>query len=185
MIKINREEVESVKLSIRGIEYQGISAIKTLTRSIHLQYEYYGDTGNDAYLYSALSRIQAYLELGFVYDSEQELFDRILFLLGTSREELFPKRTYAAKEIVLTKPQIRRLIKPWSCSIHHTMPIDKVPDDIMDKVLNKRIGRYEYHSNAHPLGTDFDYVYILFVDQDDSYIYNVQKGIYYRLIPVV
>ena len=182
MIEVNKQELECVKLSIRGLEFQDISVMKTLANSIGLLCEYYRNSGETGYLYAAVTRIQAYLEMGFTYESERELFDRVLMLLGISKDEQFPKRTYAAKDIPLTRSQIRRLIKPWSCSKYHTMPIDKVPEDIINKVMGQEMGMYEYHSNANPQGADFDYVYILYVDQDDSYIYNVQKSKYYRLV---
>ncbi|MBQ8813547.1 MAG: hypothetical protein IJZ85_03490 [Lachnospiraceae bacterium] len=182
MIEVNKQELECVKLSVRGLEFRGVSVMKTLVRSVEVLCEYYENSGEPGYLYAAVTRIQAYLEIGFSYESEKELFDRVLILLGTSRKEQFPRRTYAAKDILLTRPQIRRLIKPWSSSKYHTMPIDEVPDDIIDKVLGKKIGRYEYHSNANPTAAEFDYVYILFIDEEESYIYNVQKGMYYRLM---
>ena len=182
MIEIKKEELEIVKLSVRGLESQGISVMKTLVGSIKLLSEYYDSSNQIGYLYAAVTRIQAYLELGFSYETEKELFDRVLNILGTSQKKQFPKRAYAAKEIPLTKSQIRRLIKPWSSSKYHTMPIDEVPDDIIDKVLGKKIGRYEYHSNANPTAAEFDYVYVLFIDEEESYIYNIQKGFYYRLV---
>ncbi|MBQ4564588.1 MAG: hypothetical protein IJA58_08905 [Lachnospiraceae bacterium] len=145
------------------------------------QSDCYEQNGEKGYLHTAVARIQAYLELGFCYEQERELIDNILSELGTSREEQFPQRFYRTEPIPLTKPRIRRLIKPWSSSKYHTMSIELVPDDIIGKVMRKELGVYEYHSNANPSG-GFDRMYILYVDPDNSYIFNMQTGKYYLLV---
>lgn len=178
-IEINRQEVEAVKIAVRRVERRNISSLNTLVRSIELLCDSYQQTGMKEYLLAAIDRIQAYLELGFAYEEKAELFNRVLSELGTSKEEQFPKRSYAAKTIKLTHAQIKNAICKWSSSKYHTGKKDDVVEDIIAKVNNRAYGCYEYHSNANPRDMSRDYIYILYVDEDDSYLFSSSRNLYF------
>ena len=54
--------------------------------------------------------MQAFLEMGFVYEEFADLFDRILSEIGFDKEEVFPKRFYSAAKVKLVKGEVRKMI---------------------------------------------------------------------------
>lgn len=183
MIEVKREEVEAVKMSVRRLEYQDISAKQTLEKSIVFLMDYYTKWRDSGYLLAALIRLQAYLELGFCYNDNADEFDGLLGKLGTNREIQFPQKYYA-KRVALTRTQVNGLIERWSASPHRTMSRPEMVEDIILKVNLKMIGMYEYHSNANPIGKGVDYVYVLIVDEQESYLYDVRNDRYYTFYKV-
>lgn len=179
MIEINRGIVASVKIAVMRLEYENLSAKKTLVESTELLRTFYCQTKNKGYLSAAVTRIQAYLELGFCYEDNQELFDAVLHEAGTSRQLQFPKRCYCSERVPLTRSQVRQLLGRWTGSRYSTMKIQDAVDDIINKVSAEKLGKYEYHSNANPSGGGHDMVYELYIEKDDSYLYNVQTNRYY------
>jgi len=183
-MEMKRKDIEVVKVAVRGLENQDISVQHTLERSIEYLKERYDDQGDPGYLIAAVIRMEAYLELGFCYEDGGKLFDDILECLGTCRKEQFPKPFYYTEKIPLTRSQVKRLLGRWNGSRYHTMTVQEVVDDIIQKVSEKQIGKYEYHSNANPNppAGSHDLVYVLVVEKDSSYLYNVQNNRYYTFI---
>ena len=183
MIKVKEEEVEGVKMAVRGLESRGIVVKNTILNSISYLAEQYMITGNLEYLMAAVSRIQAYLELGFCYEDNAEINDRILMELGTNRSEQFPRRVYNAERIPPVRGRVRLLLGRWTGSAYSTMKVDEIVDDIIRKVSTKEIGRYEYHSNANPnikqSGYRNDRIFELYVEEEESFLRDVQTNHYY------
>lgn len=183
MVKVEREDVEGVKVAIRGLESRGISVKNTVIKSIAYLEEQYAVSGDREYLLAAVPRIQAYLELGFCYEDNAKTSDKILMELGTNREEQFPKRSYSAERVPLVRSKVRLLLGRWSNSAYSTMKVDQIVDDIIIKVSRKQFGRYEYHSNANPKvtrsGYSNDRVFELFVEEEGSFLKDVQANKYY------
>jgi len=183
MIRVNQEEVEGVKVAVRGLENRGIAVKNTILNSISYLAEQYTLSKNLEYLIAAVSRIQAYLELGFCYDDNAEINDKILMELGTNRNEQFPKRCYNTERIPLVRSRVRLLLGRWNGSAYSTMKIDQVVDDIICKVREKQTGRYIYHSNDNPKVKHSKYnndrVFELYVEEDESFLRNVQMNQYY------
>ena len=183
MIKVKQEEVESVKVAVRGLESRGISVKNTITKSIYYMEEQYRISGNIEYLMAAVSRMQAYLELGFFYEDNAEINDKILMELGTNRSEQFPKRSYSAERIPLVRSKVRLLLGRWGNSAYSAMKVDQVVDDIICKVSKKQMGKYEYHSNNNPKrkrpGYNNDRVFELYVEEEGSFLKDVQMNRYY------
>lgn len=183
MIEVKPEEVEGVKVAVRGLESRGISVKRTIIKSIDYMEEQYQISGNSEYLRAAVSRIQAYLELGFCYEDNREMSDKILMELGTNRQEQFPKRSYSARRVPLVRSQVRLLLGRWSNSAYCTMKVDQVVDDIICKVSKQQMGKYEYHSNNNPKAKraaySSDRVFELYVEEEGSFLKDVQTNRYY------
>lgn len=183
MIKVKQEEVEGVKIAVRGLESRGIAVKGTIIRSISYLEEQYTLSQNPEYLIAAVARIQAYLELGFCYEDNGEMSDRILEELGTNRSEQFPRRSYSAQRIPLVRRRVRLLLGRWSSSAYSTMKVDDVVDDIICRVSEKQMGRYEYHSNDNPNTKPSrhsnDRIFELYVEENESFLKDVQTNQYY------
>ena len=179
MIAIRRDEVEATKLAVNRLDFHNLYPSKTLIRSIEYLLEQNSVSGDKGYLEAGLSRLQAFLELGFCYDDGESVFSELLSRLGTDKKEQFPLRAYNARKIPLTRAQISGVIDRWSPSKYHTMSKTALVEDIFQKASEKQLGVYEYHSNANPKGRAIDRVYILYVEEEASYLYNDSLERYY------
>lgn len=143
--------VEAVKLALNNIEMTGLDSKEVLKDSITWLYERYSVTGNWHYLEQAFPNIEAYIQLGFPYEEEQSMFDHILALLGTRRTRVMFLDESCTKTVRLNKRQVRSMIGRWNPRIH-SMPINQVVDDVIDKVKSEKEGIYTYVSGRRQLG---------------------------------
>ena len=132
-----RPEIDAVKFAIETLPYLDISMNNFFRKIVMCYKEYYNLENNKKYLLAALIHIQAYLEMGFCYCDNEDIFNEIVRLYGSSKEQLFPKRFYYSKKVVLNKSQVRKMIRRWPASRNHKMSINEVVDDIIDKVKNR------------------------------------------------
>ncbi|MBU9744099.1 hypothetical protein KTH81_09710 [Lachnospiraceae bacterium ASD3451] len=175
-----RESVEAVKITVNALQYTGISIKNTLSESIYQLNRWYEQRKDSTYLEAALIQIRAYMELGFDYKDNYQLFDSILKKLGTCREMIFPKKFYNAKKINLNPNSVRSMIRTWSCSPYHTMPIKEVVDDIIEKVKSHKNGIYTYCRNNRPGVGDNNDMYLLVINDQDCYFHDVKKNKFYE-----
>lgn len=174
--KENAQYVEAIKLASGGVQYKNLSVKQTLVGAVK-QLDYYYENSKDMdYLEVAVLYIQAYLEMGFVYEENREIFGGILNKLGTSRELKFPKKFYAARQIKLNKSQVRGMIGRWPASPKQKMKIDEVIEDIITKVKNRDIGIFYYHCAVT------DDAYELVISENETFFHDLRKGIFYTFV---
>lgn len=172
----NRPYIEAIKLAAGSVQYKNLSIKTTFTDAILQLYQYYKNSGNIQYLETATLHIQAYLEMGFSYDDEAELYNLILEKLGTTKELKFPKKFYSAKKIKLNKAQVKSMIKKWPASPHQKMKIDEVAADIIEKVKKKEIGIFYYECAV------INDMYELVISEKETFFHDLSRGIFYTFI---
>lgn len=175
------EEVEAIKLALGTVQYSGISIKVSFELCLRKYLELFEHTGDSRYLRNALLHMQAFLEMGFVYEEFADLFDRILSEIGFDKEEVFPKRFYSVAKVKLVKGEVRKMIPRWSASKYHTLPINEVVNDIIEKVTKKREGHYYYHSNQNPQKKDDD-IYELVITNEECFFYDISRKKYYMFV---
>lgn len=174
--------MEAVKLALNNIEEAGLDSKEVLKDSIGWLYERYSVTGNRCYLEQALHHIQAYVQLGFSYEEEQSMFDRILDILGAGRIQVMFLDEKYTKTIRLNKHQVRSMIGRWNPQIH-SMPINDVVDDVIDKVKYDKEGVYTYVSGRRQLG-DREIAkdeYRLIIYGHKAQFFDMGKKLYYTI----
>lgn len=174
-------EVESIKLALGTVQYRGGSIKRVFSLSLEKYLEMYKLTNDSMYLENALLHMRAFFEMGFNFEEFPDLFNRILKEAKTTREEMFPKRFYSSTQIHLSKSQVRSMIHRWSASKYHSLSINEVVDDIINKVQNRELGIYYYHSNRNP-NKNSDDIYELIISEDETYFYDVARRKYYTFI---
>ena len=137
--------MEAVKLALENIEDTGLEAKEVLTDSRTWLYDRYYQTGDRKYLEQALRNMQAYNQLGYAYEEEQELFDEILCILGAEKVQVMFLDEKYTRKVRLNKYQVRSMIGKWNPHIH-SMTINAVVDDVIDKVTKEKDGVYTYRS---------------------------------------
>jgi len=175
--------VEAIKLAVGTTSYLGLSIDSVFEATIERLYSYYQETKDKCYAETALLHIRAYVEMGFDYEDKAELFDPILEELGTSRNLEFPKAYYYSKKIKANKTQIRTMIVKWPAS-KFRMNINELIQDILDKVVNKKVGIYYYNSNPAPdKGNNMDGdLYELVVSEKETYFHDIKRRKYFTII---
>jgi hypothetical protein len=174
----SRIQLEAIKLAAGSLKYKGLSIKKTFVMSIGHLKECYLISNQSDYLEVAVLLIQAYLEMGFSYESCQEEFDDILKILGTEQGLMFPRKIYSPRKIKLTRPQVRSMIGKWSASKKNKMIIVKVVDDIIDKVNKKEMGVYSYCNNNNSEKE----LYELVINKEEIYFHDINKCKFYTFL---
>ncbi|WP_251393079.1 hypothetical protein [Mediterraneibacter agrestimuris] len=165
--------IEAIKFAAGSLQYKDIPVKKTFCDTVTQLYHYYENNNDIRYLEVAALHIQAYLEMGFLYEEYEELFNRILLSLGTTREIQFPKRFYFAKRIKLNKSQVRMMIKRWPASPKQIMKINEVIEDIVEKVKAKESGIYYYQCAVT------NDLYELVIGKNENFFHDVGRGKFY------
>lgn len=165
--------IEAIKFAAGSLQYKNISVKQTFRDAVSQLYWYYKHLGEKEYLRAATLHIQAYLEMGFSYEDNTELFNEVLEQLGTTRELKFPKRFYASKKIRLNKSQVRSMIRKWPASPHQKMKINEVVDDIISKIQNKENGIFYYKCAV--TGD----LYELVISTKEVFFHDIARGIFY------
>ncbi len=174
--------METIKLALDNIEDAGLDPKEVLKDSIGWLYERYSVTGNRSYLEQALYHIQAYVQLGFSYEEEQTMFDRILDILGVRKFQIMFLDERYTKTVRLNKHQVRSMIGRWNPKIQ-SMPINDVVDDVIDKVKYEKEGVYTYVSGRRQLG-DREIAkdeYRLIIYGHKAQFFDIGKKLYYTI----
>lgn len=178
----NKEKIAALKIILGSLEYQNISIIKTMKNIMKYLCDYFESSSEKKYIEIALLHIKAYIEMGFVYDELKDEFDYFFNMAGESKNEIFlsanVNRAFTKGK---SKSEIKSMIRRWSSSKYHTKSIDEVVEDIVQKVENRSIGIYYYHSNENPKNPRADEVYELVIGEFESYLHDINRNKYYKL----
>jgi len=175
IVKTNEYQhyIEAIKLAAGSVQYKELSVTDTLQCAISQLYEYYCYTKRENYLQVAMLHIQAYLEMGFTYESGSSIFDNILSSLDTSKEEAFPQKYYASKTIKVNKTQIRSMIRRWPASGKQKMKLDEVVADIISKISAKEKGIFHYKCEVTKD------IYELVINEAEMFFHDLARGLFY------
>lgn len=171
-----RNEIEAIKLSVMVSSRLGVPRDVLLIQSVEKSLECYEEEPKEAFLLGALLEIQAYLELGFSYRPNSELFDEVLRKCGKTRQQVFPKPFYAAKLVKLNRSQVRNMLRKWSGSPQNTMPVTEVVEDIIRKVQNREKGVHYYRNYLAATTPD---IYELVIQEEECYFHDIKCERYY------
>lgn len=179
-----RVNIEIIKLTFSTLCYVELSIKQCIEKAISYLVSYYDMEHDKKYLICSVLHMQAYLEMGYDYDDDTELFNSVLKELGTDRQVMFPRKFYQSHQIKLNKSQVRSMIGKWNAA--NSMPIAQVVDDIIDKVKNHKEGIY-YYKNTGSKKELFDGkvngdVYELVIKKNDCYFHDVRKKKYFTFI---
>lgn len=172
--------VEAIKLSVGRLDTAGISAKEVLEESIKYLYDLYCRTQQVEYLLRAKLHIQAYMELGFLYDNCRDLFGTIEELLKKEGCEAFQRNSHRIRKILANKSQVRSVLGRWSPK-HHSMPINEVVKDIIVKVQKNQIGCYNYWTEQKYGRESIRFEYELYIRKEEALLYDTYKNYYYTL----
>ncbi len=180
----NQVEIKAIQLSLGNLESKGIPVKEVLIQSINWLYEKYKITTDIRYIYKAIWHIFAYLELGFLYEDEKAIFLEIAKCVQKDPEEIFADYIGKYRVVPLKKSAIRKLLGRWNPKLH-SMKIEDAVNDIIEKVTQKELGEFLYHSGKVIVENDKDglweHTFWLFVKENEILFYDVNKNQCYTL----
>ena len=116
------------------------------------------------------------------YEDGAVEFDKIVCLLGISREELFPVRKWSWRRLRPSKTNIRRLLGNWN-PILHSMKINDAVNDIQKRIQNQEMGRYMYHSGKEIIRDGGNVLWEntceLIIEERESVFRNINRNQHY------
>ena len=150
------KDLYTMMFSLQTLQNQGITIRETVYKSLDKLLLWNKESENSKYLELALLHMQAYANMGFALDEENNTIREILKKTGKTREDFFPKGYLLGKRIKLTKSQVRGMIGRWRPSRDSPMTIGELVDDIIRKVKNHEEGRYIYQYHRTDVTTKGD-----------------------------
>lgn len=173
-----RLRINAIKMAYGSLHYYDISIGETFAQTVQYLQELFNRTEKEEFLKIALLHIRAYAELGFNYNTYQELFDHVLQQLNEDKMLITNAYLYTAGHIKLTRTRVRRMIRCWRKNAHTPMSFDEVVDDIIEKVSQREAGIYTY---VYSTGGRFSDVYELVVSDEQCFFRDVNQNRYYCL----
>lgn len=180
MQDIERLIIESMKKAVIGSNNKELNPRLVLLYSMEFLYSQFEIFQKEEYLRQALLQMQAYVELGFSFESGGKLFEKILDKLCLTKYELFGDLKWRGLVVKATRPQIHKLLRKWNPSCR-CMPIEDVIDDIIQKTTKKQVGIYYYWSGRETKDTRSQDVYELTVYGESNIFYDYQKNKYFTI----
>ena len=181
--------LESIKLAAANLQLNGVSPKEVIIHSIQYLMELYqpeqgeasqnqeGGRQRQAILAKAILLTEAYIELGFPYESSQALFEQIFHTAGLTEDEIRSFQRRCAEKLRLNKSKIGSVLGRWNPRDHSDTK-KNVIEDIMEKIKNHEQGEYFYYSRwKYPRQED---IYQLVVEPEGSYLCHVNRQKYYE-----
>ena len=177
------KDIYIMMFTLQTLQNYGISAKDTIERSLGNLLCWYHESGDKKYLALALQHIQAYTNMGFAIDGQNQTVRDILQEMDKTISDFYPRGIMAGKRIRLNKTQVRSMIGKWKPSRDSPMTIGELVDDIIRKVREHQTGRYiyEYHRTdiSSEAGTE---IYELVINDGESYFHDVKRFRFYTFM---
>ncbi|MDD2957722.1 MAG: hypothetical protein PHE06_02215 [Lachnospiraceae bacterium] len=183
MKKINKKDLYIMMYSLQALQSKGISIKETIYESLEYSLLWYQQSQKETYLEAAALHMQAYANMGYVLDDQEETIKKLFQLTGTKKEDYYPDGFGLGKTIRLNRQQVRSMIGKWMPSATNQMTIREVVDDIIQKVSERREGKYiyEYCRKTGTTGSRSE-LYELVIGDENCYFYDVKNFKYYTFI---
>lgn len=139
-----RENMYIMMFTLQSLQNYGLSVKKTVERSLDYLWEWYQESGEERYLLLAKQHMQAYVNMGFALNEQNQTIRDIISILDQTIADFYPKDSLPGKRVKLTKAQIRSMIGRWRPSRENPMTIGELVEDIIKKVKEHQTGRYIY-----------------------------------------
>ena len=178
-----RENMYIMMFTLQSLQNYGLSVKKTVERSLDYLWEWYQESGEERYLLLAKQHMQAYVNMGFALNEQNQTIRDIISILDQTIADFYPKDSLPGKRVKLTKAQIRSMIGRWRPSRENPMTIGELVEDIIKKVKEHQTGRYIYlYCRSDCTSGEDAEIYELVVGREESYFYDVRKFRFYTFM---
>ena len=176
--------VEALMMTFGVIHHGGLSVIEVIEQSMQWLMLMYNETGSKSYYDIMVSEVAAYINMGFSMPKGNAIIDAVINRENIPAEDFSMEMCSLkrGKKIKPTKTQVRSMIGKWKPSRSSPMTISELVDDIIDKVVNKRIGSYQYTYRAYDadarsiMQTDR---YELVITESESFFWDIKNFKFY------
>ncbi|MGN0335464.1 MAG: hypothetical protein ACI4DV_07380 [Lachnospiraceae bacterium] len=163
------DETQIIKFAAESYMGVGGDPVILFTKSAEWLYSCYKNSGDEICLKASMQIINAYMEIGLLYEVAKETFDKILSEMGVTVEEEFPKRVYSKNIIKRKKNHIREVLGYWPKSKKCNRNAEWISIDILKKVENKEVGCFYYGKRDDVLSFE------LMILEEESYLMDLER----------
>lgn len=170
----------SMVYTLEILNCKGLTIRETVHKSLVWLKAWYEQLGEKAYLELALLQICTLCQMGLAEEADEGLYRELCASADTSMEVLMENCTGISKHIKISRQGICRLIGKWMPSKNNPMTKSEVVEDIMDKLVNRRVGQYYYHYRRSRCGNNCPEtakkdLYKLVINRDESFFLDLKK----------
>ncbi len=170
-----------IRVTFGILPYFQISVQKTFAFSIRKLLWLYRESQEDAFLKAAIIEVYSFLEMGYTYDTEKELFDEVVQEAGITREHIIPKYIAGALPCAEVKrADIEKIIKAWPVGKQRKYSKDELLEVLYRKIKDKEEGTYLFSNNEESPSYSKREVYQLVITKKECYIHDAKRDVYYQ-----
>ena len=177
-LESNQKAVEVIKLAVGSLHYAAMPVQKTYSEVVEQLFELYEQDKNTKYLCVAVLYIKAYLEMGYDYAVYESIFNKVLDIFESQKNDLFPCKYYTSETMKLSRASISKALGHWRVSKYNSDSKQNTVNDIYEKIKVKEHGTY-YYNNNDPSNKYRNSVFELVINEYDIFLHDVLKHIYY------
>lgn len=164
------DEKNVIKFAAESYVGVGGNPVVLFVESAEWLYNCYKNTGDKVCLKAAGQIIRVYMEMGLLYETAREIFDKILEEEGRKAEEDFPKRLYSQNVLKRNATHIREVLGYWPKTHNKKHNPDWITKEILNKVEDKHLGCYYYGKTEHKVSVQ------LVVLKKAAYLIDLEKS---------
>lgn len=172
--------VSLVRILIDYLDKRGIEIKNILTEIILELYNKYCLEKDCTDLIAAKQFMELFDELRLQREQQHSIFDKVLeeYIWYADMKAISSEKV--VENVIANKVQIRRLLGRWNPK-SHSMPIEKVVEDVMTKVNEKQVGSYNYWTEQRVGKERRKFEYKLVINRDEALFYDCYNACVYRL----
>lgn len=169
-----------IQILLDSLEKRGIAVQDILLEIIRELHDRYFTEKDCDSLIAAKEFIELYDELGLQRETHYDIFEKILKESAFYDDIKNISTEHIVENVMVNKTQIRRLLGRWNPK-SHSMPIEKVVEDIINKVNAKQMGSYGYWTEQRIGKERRKFEYKLVINQNEIFFYDCYNEFVYRL----
>lgn len=165
-LEIRQNMIDDFSAEIERAFYERQFVNQIIRSSCSARLEQYRATGDIEFVWNGIAYIMAYLQLGFDYKKNVDLFDQFFEAAGYRKKYVTREYYNRNRSLMKTRNSIREMIRNWRPSPQQPMKTDDLVNDILEKVSNRKIGFSQYKCMAT------DCAYELFINQEEMILHD-------------
>lgn len=173
----DRTQIEAVKLALKTLVHGKNPVNVIVEKSCTWLLDNYDRTEDETFLGGAKTQMVAWLEAGYEYELNKDIFDRILWYCGMERENFLSGCGLQHKHYRVSKNRIRTIIGRWRRGLASDMKFEAVIDEMYDRMDKKALGRTEYIS--HFSNGDIFSLFELVISDTEYMLHDMLREKYY------
>ncbi len=163
------KEISIIKFAAQSYAGVGGNPMRLFRESAEWLYECYKNTEDLLCLKASVQTINAYMEMGLLYEASKDIFDPIIKEAEIQFERRFPKHIYPQNLVKRKISHVRAVLGYWPQSKNRDCDAEWITKDILDKVEKKEKGYFCYGRGKNEISFE------LLILDEDAYLMDLER----------